>query len=56
MEFVIVTGMSGAGKSYAGNCMEDMGFSLRLLMGYSFALSAVSMSFISAASASSKPS
>ncbi|MBE6956796.1 MAG: RNase adapter RapZ [Ruminococcaceae bacterium] len=26
MEFVIVTGMSGAGKSYAGNCMEDMGF------------------------------
>ena len=26
MEFVIVTGMSGAGKSYAANCMEDMGF------------------------------
>lgn len=26
MEFVIVTGMSGAGKSHAGNCMEDMGF------------------------------
>ena len=26
MEFVIVTGMSGAGKSNAANCMEDMGF------------------------------
>ncbi|MEG0951594.1 MAG: RNase adapter RapZ, partial [Niameybacter sp.] len=26
MEFIIVTGMSGAGKSTAINCLEDMGY------------------------------
>lgn len=26
MEFVIITGMSGAGKSQASNCLEDLGF------------------------------
>ena len=26
MEVVIITGLSGAGKSQAVNCLEDMGF------------------------------
>ena len=26
MKFVLITGMSGAGKSIAANCMEDMGY------------------------------
>jgi hypothetical protein len=26
MEFIIVTGLSGAGKSHAIHCMEDLGY------------------------------
>ncbi|MBI2207144.1 MAG: RNase adaptor protein RapZ, partial [Candidatus Rokubacteria bacterium] len=26
LDFVVITGMSGAGKSYAIKCFEDMGF------------------------------
>ena len=26
MELLIVTGLSGAGKSHAANCLEDLGF------------------------------
>ena len=31
MEFVIISGLSGAGKSRAASIMEDMGFFLSLI-------------------------